>query len=155
LTRDSGPELGKTVLLEALGRGKDTLGNPLRLRMPARSTKPSGDRGVIVRPDRSEMVRVGIVGRMVAGERAHPPPAPHVGLHQPVDNSLGAIRRHDSVRQAMTGVGGHRADWPLVAVQPQIVGTLLFPPEALVELLVKAGCPLAHLLGALRIAPNR
>src|SRR5437899_12862247 len=99
------------------------------------------------------MVGVRIVGRMLAGERANPPSAPHIGLHQPVDHPLGAIGWHDSVGQAMTSVRGHGSDGALVAVQPQIVGALFLPPEALVELLIEAGRPLAHLLGALRLAP--
>src|SRR5205823_2879154 len=78
---------------------------------------------------------------------------PHIGLHQAVNHPLGAIGRHDSVGQAMTSVRGHGADGALLAVQPQIVGALFLPPEALVELLIEASRPLPHLLGALRLAP--
>src|SRR5438093_7226413 len=54
----------------------------------------------------------------------------------------------------MTGIGGDRADRPLVAVQPEIEGALLLPPEALVEFVIEAGCPLPHLLGPLRLPPD-
>src|SRR5205814_3555765 len=107
-------------------------GDLLRLGVPARPPKPAGDGGVVVRPDRSEVIGVGVVRGMLHRERADAPATPHVRLHQPVDYAVGAIRRHDAAGEAVTGVGRHGSDGLLMPVEPQIIGTLLLPPEAVV-----------------------
>src|SRR5919108_2442190 len=54
----------------------------------------------------------------------------------------------------MAGVRRHRLDRLLVAVEAQIVGALLLPPEPFVELFEQAGGPVAELGGPLRLAPD-
>ena len=154
LARHARPEFRQAVMVEALGRREDALGDLLCLGVPARPPEAAGDGGIVVRPDRSEVVGVGIVGGMLHRERADPPAAPHVGLHQPVDHAVGAIGRDDAAGEAVPPIGRNRSDGPLLPVEPEIVGALLLPPEALVEVLVEAGGSLPQFARARGIAPD-
>ena len=75
---------------------------------------------------------------MLGRERADAPTAPHVRLHEAVDDANGTIRRNDAAGQAMSGVRRHRSNGLLVAVEAQIIGPFFLPPEPVVELLVEA-----------------
>jgi len=55
----------------------------------------------------------------------------------------------------MAGVRRYRSDRPLESVEANVVGALVLPPEALVELVIEADRPLSQLLGPLGVAPDR
>ena len=105
--------------------------------MAARAPETAGDGGVVVRPDGTEVIGVRVVARMVAGQRADPPPAPHVRLHQAIHHARSPVRRDDAAGQAVAGIGRHGADGLLVAVEAEVVGALALPPKGFVEALVQ------------------
>src|SRR3979409_1497736 len=74
-----------------------------------------------------------IVRRMVFGERAQPPAAEEVALHQALTGDAAAPRFEDTHPQAVTRVRHHRADWPLASVEKERELASVFEPELLVE----------------------
>src|SRR5205814_8649495 len=102
----------------------------------------------------SEGTTVGSVRRVLGRASSNAPPPPHVAPHPPVAHPIGAIRWADAACQAMSGVRRPRSDRSLVPIEPEVVGSFLFPPEPFVELFEEAGGSLSQLGRARRIAPD-
>src|SRR5215203_5765422 len=70
---------------------------------------------------------------MLRGERPNTPSAPHVRLHQTLNDVRRAIRWYDPRPQAMAGIGSDAEDLLLVAVERISIEAGIFVPESLVE----------------------
>ena len=77
-----------------------------RIVLKAIALKAGRDEGIIVRPDRSQMISKWIIAKSSAGQSAHSPAVEHFIREQPFGDPTSALRQSDSRPQRVPGVGG-------------------------------------------------
>src|SRR5512146_2487042 len=88
---------------------------------------------VLHRPDAAAMIGKRVERGMLGRERANPPSAEQVGLHQALGDGAGAIGRDDPRSQAVAGIGTDRAHLSPLTIKRHAVELLALHPEGLVE----------------------
>src|SRR5262249_57332668 len=91
------------------------------------------DDAVVVRPDGTSLIRNRVVGRNALRQRANPPTAPHIRLHQPLDDATGTVRSDQTAPHAVPRVGGNRPNRLLIRVECERIETDVVAPESFLE----------------------
>src|SRR5437763_2742147 len=86
-----------------------------------------------MRPDRAEMIRVRVIGRILAGERANAPPAPHILLQASPNCAFRLILVCDAAPQALACVRCNGGNQPLLAILSIGIAALILHPVDLME----------------------
>jgi hypothetical protein len=144
--------LGKAELAE---RGGLELGkhDPVRLVAEAVAREAERREGVVVRPDRADVVSDRVVPGVGARHRADAPAREHLVGEKLAGHDPGAVLRHDPRPQEMPHVRGHRVDPLLVTVEPdRVVAAARLRPEVAVESLEQISGLRSKTAGELRVA---
>src|SRR4030095_9686152 len=103
--------------------------------------KSRGDQRVIMRPDRTIVIRHRIVARFTTGYCAHSPSRKGVFIGQGRRNAPRVCLRRNTREKTMTSVRRSHPAGPLAAVQSECVCGKLFTPEDFLEPAAEALCP--------------
>src|SRR4030095_1384024 len=95
--------------------------------------KSRGDQGVIVRPDRTIVIRHRIVAGLTAGYCANSPSGKGCFIGQGGRNALRVFLRRNTREKTMTSIRRSHPAGPLTAVQSEGVCGKLFTPEDFLE----------------------
>src|SRR6476469_5493032 len=118
----------------------DVMGDTRRLGAKAVELEASRDDGVVVRPDRTRLIVVGIEGGMIRRQGTDPPSRPHVRCPEALPYFLCPLCRHNAGPQTVPGIGCNCQDLFLGAIERISVEAELFVPKGLVESIEQGGC---------------
>src|SRR5436305_2607747 len=76
--------------------------------------KPVGNDAIILGPDRTKLVEVWIVRRIIAGDGANAPAAPHIFLQEPLSCAFCLVLIGNSTPQNLPGIRGNLRNLLLV-----------------------------------------
>src|SRR5205807_9340243 len=79
-------------------------------------------------PDRAEMIRVRIIGWILAGERANPPATPHILLQESPSCTFRLILVRDAAPQALACVRCNGGNQPFLAILSIGIAALILHP---------------------------
>src|SRR2546426_10590762 len=84
-------------------------------------------------PDRTKMIRVGVIGWILARECSNAPAAPHILLQKPSGGTFRLILVCDAAPQTLACVRCHGSNQPLLAVLSIRIAAFILHPIDLVE----------------------
>src|SRR5918992_2453769 len=126
-------ELGEPVELEELAGGEEALEDSQGGVGHAVARQPKGHERIVVRPDRTVVVRHRVVAGLPEGKRAHTPPRIPLRAEECRGHARATLTAGDAAHQHLAGVrGSHRARL-LLAVEGDRIRAELFQPERLLE----------------------
>src|SRR5438094_312153 len=119
-----------------------------RLLLKAIALKAGCNEGIIMWPNRSQMIPKWIIAKSSAGQSAHSPTVEHFIREQPFGDLAGAFRLGDSGPERVPGIGGENRSLTIVLLQCERVVAVVDPKIAIetlaqaIGLLFQCRCPL-------------
>src|SRR5690606_11178352 len=132
--REAAEEFGKTVEVEEEARIQQRGEDAGSLFVEAVSGEPRRDEGVVVRPDRTIVVRHRVVARLAGGHGPNSPARGQGFAGQCRGEPDRPARLHDSGKETVSGIRGPDPAWALVPVEGDRIGREILAPERLLEL---------------------
>src|SRR6478672_8204071 len=119
--------------LHVSGGVEQAFEHPLDRSLEAVAREPERDQRVVVRPDRSVVIRHRIVARFGIGNGADAPAGKEIRPQQSVADLERPLRPGDAGEQHLSGIGAAHATGLLLAVERERVGAEVRTPERGVE----------------------
>jgi hypothetical protein len=154
--------LGALVAAESLGQAtveelggiEDSCRDHRGLVLESVPAQPPGDKRVVERPDRADVVADRVVASFALGQRAHPPTGEEPRPEQIPRDGLRLRLVDDAAPEEMAVVRGERVDLPPVGVEREREVFAVLDPEVSVEAPLQISRFLLEPVGESRVLPD-
>src|SRR5262245_43657766 len=127
-----GEELRQPVKVEQRRGLELSAAEALEMFVQAVAHEPECKAAVLDRPDRSTVIAVGVVGRMIARQRAHAPATVEIVLEEAIGGRLHVVLIDNARGETVTGIRSDRRDLARAVFEAHREKLLILHPERVV-----------------------